>query len=288
MQPLSVTADSPLLEYLLRHLPQKRTNVKQLLKFGSVRVNGEVVTSHKHPLKPGDRVDFLGKKEAAALRAKKESELDIVHEDEDVLVVNKPAGLLTISTESEKERTLYFELTAYVRSQGNDERKRVFVVHRLDRDTSGLIVFAKNIKAKLFLQQNWKKAVKNYYAVVEGEPKVKEGRIRSSLAEDKFRRVFKTGRTGAKESATQYKVIATNGRYSLLDLKLETGRKNQIRVHLADEGTPVAGDEKYGAQSDPLKRMALHAYYLSFPHPSTEKMMSFEREAPENFRKLTA
>jgi 23S rRNA pseudouridine1911/1915/1917 synthase len=288
MKPLQVSAPSPLLEYLYASLKDlKKTKVKQMLKFGSVRVNGKITTSHSHPLKPGDKVDFLGKKEAATERARKELQLDILHEDKDVIVVNKPAGLLTMSTETESERTLYFELTAYERSKWKDGKGRVFIVHRLDRDTSGLLVFAKNPRTKVFLQENWDQAVKKYHAVVEGTPAEPSGDIRSALSGDKFRRVYASKDKNAKDSVTHYRVLQTNGQYSLLDLKLETGRKNQIRVHLADLGHPVAGDAKYGAQSDPLGRMALHAYHLSFPHPTIqERTMSFHCEAPHNFKKL--
>ena len=285
MEPLSVKEPSPLLAYLLGALSTlKRTRVKQMLKFGSVQVNGEIVTSHSHALKKGDRVTFLGKKEAASERAKERLPFEIVYEDEDVVVVNKPAGLLTVSTESEKEYTLYFAVTAYQRTVSKEGR--VFIVHRLDRDTSGLLVLAKNLKAKVFLQGNWDQAIKKYTAVVEGRPRSDQGMIRSSLMEDKFKRVYKSGARGAKESVTHYQLLTSNGRYSLLELRLGTGRKNQIRVHLADEGNPVAGDYKYGASSDPLGRMALHATYLSFPHPSGEKTLSFNAEPPPDFARL--
>ncbi len=286
MQPLTVGEPIALLAYLFRELSSlKKTRVKQMLKFGSVLVNGEIVTAHSHPLKKGDRVTFIGKKEATAARAKTKLPFRIEYEDEDVLVVDKPAGLLTVSTESEKEYTLYFAVTAYVRTVKKESR--VFIVHRLDRDTSGLLVLAKNMQAKLFLQSNWDQAVKEYSAVVEGRPRSSEGTIRSSLAEDKFRRVYKTGEKGAKDSITHYRMIKSNGQYSLLELSLGTGRKNQIRVHLADEGTPVAGDYKYGAATDPIGRMALHASYLSFPHPTNvEKTLAFNSPAPLDFTAL--
>ncbi len=286
MQPLSVNEPSFLLAYLFKELSSlKKTRVKQMLKFGSVQVNGEIITSHSHTLKKGDKISFLGKKEATAEREKTRLPFRIEYEDEDVMVVDKPSGLLTVSTESEKEYTLYFAVTAYVRTV--QKTSRVFIVHRLDRDTSGLLVLAKNMQAKLFLQSNWDQAVKEYTAVVEGRPRSTEGTIRSSLAEDKFRRVYKTGEKGAKESITHYRVIKSNGSYSLLELSLGTGRKNQIRVHLADEGTPVAGDYKYGAATDPIGRMALHASFLSFPHPTNvEKTLAFKSPEPSDFTAL--
>ena len=285
MQPLQAQEATPLLTYLLKELPTlKRTRVKQMLKFGSVLVNGEIVTSHSHPLKKSDLITFTGKKEAAATRAKARLPFRIVHEDDEVVVVDKPAGLLTVSTESEKEYTLYFAVTAYQRSLREDGR--VFIVHRLDRDTSGLLVLAKSMKSKVFLQGNWEQAIKKYTAVVEGRPRADQGMIRSSLAEDKFKRVYKSNARGAKESVTHYQVLASNNEYSLLELRLGTGRKNQIRVHLADSGHPVAGDYKYGAATDPLGRMALHASFLSFPHPSGEETLSFTAEAPRDFAAL--
>ena len=235
-------------------------------------------------MKPGDRIEFLGKKEATRERVKKTLPFEIVYEDEELLVADKPAGLLTISTETEKERTLYYEVTAYVRTVKKENR--VFVVHRLDRETSGLVVFAKNPKSKAYLQENWEQAEKKYAAVVEGRPHEREGEVRSRLAEDKFKRVYKSSSREARESVTYYRILTSNGRYSMLELQLGTGRKNQIRVHMADLGNPVAGDFKYGAHSDPLGRMALHAFYLSFPHPLDDNIKVFRSTIPEPFSRL--
>ncbi len=283
MKPLRVDAPSKLLDYLLDRLsPLKRTQVKALLEHGSVRVNGDVVTLHRHELKRGDVVDFLSEGDAAAERMKTRLKWQIVHEDDAVVVVDKPAGLLTTATDREREHTLYFELTAYLRAKSG---KRAFIVHRLDRDTSGLLLFAKDPESKEYLEENWEKTEKRYAAVAEGAPEEAEGTIESWLMEDAFKRVYSAAarERGAKWSATRYRVHETNGKYSLLELALETGRKNQIRVHLSDLGCPIAGDHKYGAETDPIGRMALHATRLSFTHPSTRRRLEFDSPPPKEF-----
>jgi len=284
-----VTERSLLLDYLFAHFPHlKKTGVKQTLKYGSVRVNGRIVTRHRHELKPGDAVEFLSKQDAFAERLKNDLGFLIVYEDEDVVVVEKPAGLLTMSTEHEKEDTVYFQLTEYQRAKSRDGRGRIFIVHRLDRDASGLVVFAKNEKAKKMLQENWKLAIKKYYAVVEGVPEEKKGKIESHLVEDAYRRVYSIQNRSneSKYAVTNYRLLRENGRFAFLDIELETGRKNQVRVHLSDLGHPIVGDLKYSAQSNPIRRLALHAYHLSFPHPSTGKRMSFHSKLPENLERL--
>ena len=289
MKTLRVTEPSLLLDYLFKHLAGlKKTKVKQILKYGSVRVNGRIVTSHCHALKTGDAVDFLSEKDAVTEHLKAELDFPIVYEDSEILVVDKPAGLLTMGTDREKERTLYFKLTEYVRAKNPDGRGRVFIVHRLDRESSGLVVFAKNEKSKRVLQDHWERAVKKYYAVAEGVPLEKESAIESHLIEDSFKRVYSVKQRShrSKHAVTHYRLFRENGLYSLIDVTLETGRKNQIRVHLSDLGHPIAGDGKYGAQSDPLGRLALHAYYLSFPHPSTGKTQTFHSKLPKIFEDL--
>jgi 23S rRNA pseudouridine1911/1915/1917 synthase len=199
--------------------------------------------------------------------------------------LDKPAGLLTIATDKEKSKTAYFKLTEYVRLK--DRRARIFIVHRLDRDTSGLVVFAKDAQTKHFLQENWDKVTKRYYAVVEGTPKEKEGTIESYLAEDKFRRVYETHASKfSKRAITRFKVVKTSGRYSLLDVELVTGRKNQIRVHLSGLGHPVIGDEKYGSRANPAGRLGLHAYSLSIPAPTGGQPLVFKSLLPKMFSSM--
>jgi 23S rRNA pseudouridine1911/1915/1917 synthase len=266
----------------------KKTKVKQILKFGSVHVNGREVTWYKHPLKPGDKVEILGKERAAAERSRTELGLPILFEDDDLLVVEKPAALLTMGTEREKEATLYFMLNEYERSKTKDGTGRVFIVHRLDRDASGLIVFAKNDATKRALQGRWELATKKYYAITEGTPKESSGTIENFLREDNFKRVYSVSKDhpDAQHAVTHYRVLCENGGYALLEVTLETGRKNQIRVHLASIGHPIMGDEKYGARSDPFRRLALHAYFLSFPHPATGELKTFQTALPAPFKKI--
>ena len=266
----------------------KKTKIKQILKFGSVHVNGREITWYKHPLKPGDKVEILGKERASAERSKANLGIPILFEDKDLLVVEKPSGLLTMGTERVKEATLYFMLNEYEKSKTREKSGRIYIVHRLDRDASGLIVFAKSDAAKRGLQSHWNLATKKYYAITEGTPEEKEGTIENFLREDDFKRVYAVSRNHpeAQHAVTHYRVLRENGGYALLEVTLETGRKNQIRVHLAGLGCPIMGDEKYGARSDPFRRLALHACFLSFPHPMTGELKTFKSALPVPFKKI--
>jgi len=202
-------------------------------------------------------------------------------------MVDKMHGLLTIGTEREKEKTAYFLLNDYVKKGNERSRDRVFIVHRLDRDTSGLLIFAKNENAKRFLQDNWKAFSKKYYAVVHGILQEKEGEITSYLFESKVFKVYSVSDPNkGKYSKTGFKVIKESDKYSLLEINLLTGRKNQIRVHLAEEGHPVVGDKIYGHSEKGIKRLALHAFSLTIIHPFTKKEMIFEAEIPPYFKSL--
>jgi len=213
--------------------------------------------------------------------------LTIVFEDDDIIVVDKIPGLLTIGCHSERERTAHFFLNEYVKKGNPKSRNRVFIVHRLDRDTSGLMVFAKNENAKRYLQDHWQECSKRYVAVVHGILPEKEGVITSYLFEHKSFRVYsvKDPEQG-KFSKTGYKVIQESDRFSLLEVELFTGRKNQIRVHFAESGHPVAGDQIYGPDDKSLKRLALHAASLKITHPHSHKEMLFETEIPRYFKFL--
>jgi 23S rRNA pseudouridine1911/1915/1917 synthase len=212
--------------------------------------------------------------------------LRILFEDEHVLVVVKPAGLLTIATEREKTRTAYSILTDHVRRGAARSRERVFIVHRLDRETSGVLVFARTEAAKRRLQDDWGNTSKQYLAVVHGRPERDRGTITSYLAENRAHRVYRTrDRTTGKLARTAYRVTVSNRRYSLLEIDLLTGRKHQIRVQLADLGHPVAGDRRYG---DPGERgnLALHARSLTFTHPVSGDRLTFTAEPPAHFGRL--
>lgn len=215
--------------------------------------------------------------------------LEILHEDRDIIVVNKAAGLLTMGTGRDGGRTAHAALDDYVKKGNYKSRERIFIVHRLDRDTSGALVFARTEKAKLTLQENWEKAKKTYLAFVEGHPDPAEGLIESYLLENDARRVFATSdaRKG-RLSQTRYKVIKEVGTRSLVEISLLTGRKNQIRVHLADKGWPIVGDGKYGQKIRDNKRLALHSHVLSFDHPFSGKRMTFKAPVPATFYSMAA
>ncbi len=212
--------------------------------------------------------------------------LEILYEDRDIIVVNKPAGLLTISTDREKSRTAYFALTDYVRKGVVKSRNRVFIVHRLDRETSGVLVFAKTEAAKFWLQQHWEDATKQYLAVVHGQCNRGET-ITTYLAENTGHRVYSTSdaRNG-RLSTTAYSVLKRTRDFTLLEVQLLTGRKHQIRVHLAERGHPVVGDKIYGREDKGFRRLALHARSLSFSHPVTGEGLSFVAAPPAYFREL--
>jgi tRNA pseudouridine32 synthase/23S rRNA pseudouridine746 synthase/23S rRNA pseudouridine1911/1915/1917 synthase len=213
--------------------------------------------------------------------------LEILYEDKDILVVNKPAGLLTVRTETDKTRTAYYILTDYVRKGCLKSRNRIFTVHRLDQWTSGVLVFAKSEEIKLRLQAQWKETEKKYLAVVYGRLAQKQGIITSYLAENKAFVVYSTPDPAkGRLSHTAYKVLKETSRFSLLEVTLLTGRKNQIRVHLADKGHPVVGDRKYGKTADGHKRMTLHSKSISFKHPASSEQMTFETKLPDYFNKL--
>ncbi|HEY1266830.1 MAG TPA: RluA family pseudouridine synthase [Candidatus Binatia bacterium] len=207
--------------------------------------------------------------------------LSILYEDRDILVVDKPAGLLTIATDKEKSRTAYFILTDYVRKGYSKSRNRIFIVHRLDRETSGILLFAKTAEAKLALQSQWKTTEKKYLAVVHGRCERQSETITNYLAENKAHFVYSTSDTkNGKLSQTGYKVLKEASGLTLLEVRLLTGRKHQIRVHLADIGHAVVGDQKYGKEDRAHTRLALHALSLSFKHPFSGKQIAFETEVP--------
>jgi tRNA pseudouridine32 synthase/23S rRNA pseudouridine746 synthase/23S rRNA pseudouridine1911/1915/1917 synthase len=212
----------------------------------------------------------------------------ILHEDKDIIVVVKPAGLLTIGTDREKSRTAHYLLNDYVRKGNPKSRNRVYVVHRLDKETSGVLIFARSEEIKKIMQENWALTEKHYLAIVHGQMTPKEGTISTYLVENKAQRVYSTidAATG-KLSHTAYKVLRETKGFSLVDIHLLTGRKHQIRVHFAEKGHPVVGDKKYGSNDIRSKRLALHARSISFNHPFTGKPMIFDTGMPEDFVRLS-
>jgi len=270
---------------LLTNSGYTKTKAKQLIKHGAV-VIGDKAARRPDQLAPsGETVSVYSEQEMLE-KAGTCPGLTVVYEDDAIIVIDKPAGLLTIATEKEKRKTAFYLLSSYLKDREKSPQSRIFIVHRLDQGTSGLLVFAKNEAAKQILQDQWEQADKQYAAIVEGVPPNKEGRITSMLAESKAMRVYSVRGNGAegKEATTGYTVKKAGDDYALLDITLLTGRKNQIRVHMADLGHPIAGDKKYGAKTNPIGRLALHAYKLSFNHPVIpDKRMEFEIKIPGKF-----
>ena len=213
--------------------------------------------------------------------------ISILYEDHDILVIDKFSGLLTISNESTRENTAYYLLNEYVRKGNPKSRNQIYIVHRLDKDTSGVIVFAKTEKAKRYLQDNWEKFNKTYYAVINGHLPEKEGLITSYLAENSIHRMYTvTDPKKGKLARTGYKVLKESKNYSLLEIELLTGRKNQIRTHFSEKGFPVAGDKMYGKKEKSIKRLALHAASLTILHPYTKEELTFKTKVPTYFKSL--
>ncbi len=217
----------------------------------------------------------------------KNRKLDIIYEDRDIIVVNKPTNLLTISTDNEKEKTLFHQVMMYLKKK--NKNNKVFIVHRLDRDTSGIVVFAKSEEMKHLLQDDWNNLAINrgYVAVVEGKPPKNKGVKRSWLKETKTLLVYSSTKMGdGKEAITEYRTVYNSNLFTLLDIKIKTGRKNQIRVHMKDLGCPIVGDKKYGAKTNPMRRLMLHHNLLELVNPKTGKVMKFETDIPNNFIKI--
>lgn len=282
----TVKDPTELLPFLLANWPDvKRTRVKQWLKFGSVRVNGLPVTRHDHELRPGNKVEIKIDRVTRHAAPPLPAGLEIVHEDDAVIVLNKGAGWLTVALDSGKGRTAYAALTDHVRA--TDPRNRVWIVHRLDRDTSGLIVFAKTEPYKRILQRNWDQAEKIYHAIAEGVIKRDAGTLRCHVNESFSLRVRSVPPSDdTREAISHFKVLKRSADRTLVELKIETGRRHQIRVHLSDMGHPIVGDKPYGAQTDPAKRLGLHAAKLTFTHPASGEKMTFEKPLPDVLAKL--
>ncbi len=216
----------------------------------------------------------------------KKGKLDIIYEDKYFLVVNKPSGLLTVSTDKEKEKTLFHKVLEYEKKK--NKSNKIFILHRLDKDTSGIVILAKDQKLKFTMQNNWNELVKlrSYVAVVEGTLEKESDTIKSYLAEDKTLKTYITNSKKGNLAVTKYRVVSSNNKYSLLDIEIKTGRKNQIRVQLNSIGNPIIGDKKYGSNINPINRLGLHANKLVLINPITKKEMSFETDIPNEFVNL--
>jgi 23S rRNA pseudouridine1911/1915/1917 synthase len=260
-----------------------RTTLRQMLQTGRVRVNGEIEKNARRELEAGEAVDVADK----AVHRNLPEGLSLLHEDNDVIVVLKSHGLLTVPTERERDTTAQAYLNAYLGERRG--RERIQVVHRLDRETSGVLVFAKNAHAREQLKEQFAAHTVDrlYVAVIEGALDPPAGTYSSWLRERRDLKMESVSEhPDAKFAVTHYKTVMRNERYSMLEVTLETGRKNQIRTHLSEAGHPIIGDRMYGSEVNPIGRLALHAKLLGFEHPVTRKRMRFEAAVPKNFRDL--
>lgn len=277
MEKYIVKENEILIEFLKKTFSNlSKNNVKSLLHNEKIFVNGNMTTKYNYELNVGDTVE---------IREKVAKNIDIIYEDKDIIVINKPSGLLTVATEKEKNKTAYHLVMEYLKKK--NKNNRIFIIHRLDKDTSGIIMFAKNERAKHLYQDNWNDIVKKrcYYAVIDGKMENKEGTIKSYLKEN-GNMVYSVKDRSGKLAITEYKVLKERKNISLLDINLKTGRKNQIRVHMKENKTPVLGDLKYGEKSKLINRLALHAYKLELINPVTKKLLIFEASMPNEIKTL--
>jgi 23S rRNA pseudouridine1911/1915/1917 synthase len=282
---LQVAEPAELMKFLMAQLPGKsRTAVKSLLAHNQVSVDYKTTTQFNHQLKPGQQVIINW---STVLQVEKGKGLKVVFEDPYIIVVEKQAGLLSIATDKEKDRTAFRILSDQMKV--TDPTARIFVVHRLDRDASGLLMFAKSWEVQQILQQNWKDDVieRTYAVVIEGNLAQDKGAITSWLKENAAHVMYSspTPEDGLK-AVTHFRVVKKNSEYSLLEVRLETGRKNQIRIHMKEQGHPIIGDKKYGAELNPISRLGLHARVLSFNHPVSGRQLRFETPIPSSFMRL--
>ena len=288
LQQFRVTEPIQLLEFLMnKEVRKSRNAIKSLLVHKQITVNGKIITQFDADLNIGDQVAIM--KFDQSRKLKKLKGLTIVYEDESIIVIDKEAGILSISTDREKSRTVYNALNQYLKKSSRNAR--IFVLHRLDREVSGLMVFAKNQDVQSLFQIGWDKIVPvyNYAAVVYGEVEPADGTLTSWFTENQNYVVFSSPNdNGGQKAVTRYNTIKTNGRFSLLNFGLETRRKNQVRVHMQSIKHPVVGDKKYGATSNPIKRIALHAQSMLLVHPITKMKLEFKSTIPKKMMDLVS
>lgn len=270
-----VEQEIALMDFLLSK-QYKRNTIKKLLKYENVLVDNQVQKHYAYILKPYQTVEIIKKKELAPLQ--------IIYEDKDIVVINKPCGLLTEQTNNEKEKTAYFLMKEYLKKKN----EKIYLVHRLDQYTSGILMFVKNKNLYSVLTSKWNEIVKErgYIAIIDGVMKQRNGTIKNYLNESKSQEVYISNKKEGKLAITHYRTIKTNKRYSMLEVQLETGRKNQIRVHLASLHHPIIGDSKYGSKVNPIKRLGLHHHRFSFINPLNNKEYQFTCRSPEEFDQL--
>ena len=277
-----VKEQNELMKFLIENLPNKnRNNIKSLLKNKQVLVDGAAISQFNHPLNPGQEVMIT----ESRFSNKDMKGIKVVYEDEYLIAVEKASGILSIATDKEREKTAYNIVKNYVKSRNPLEK--LFIVHRLDRETSGVMIFAKTEEIQQILQTNWQKMVleRTYVAVVEGKVEKNSDTIISYLKENSAFVTFSSDKEieGSKKAVTHYTVLKRSKGFSLVEANIETGRKNQIRVHMQSLGHSVVGDKKYGATTNPLGRLGLHAKSIIFKHPKTGKVLSFQTGIPAKF-----
>jgi len=280
MKKYSVNKEEELLTYLLEELHIKRNDAKNYLTRKQIQINGKVISQYNYLLHNNDEL-VIGE----VINNKGYDDISIIYEDSNYIVIDKPAGLLTVSTGSENVKTAYHLVRQYL----NNKHQMCFILHRLDKDTSGVLVFVKNEKLRNVLQAGWNDIVKSrkYYGIVDGIPSEKTGHIVNYLKENRTGLVYSSiNDSSSKKAITDYKVLKTSKRYALLDIDIKTGRKNQIRVTMKDMGYPIIGDEKYGNKLSPINRLGLHAYELSFISPIDNKKYVFISKIPDNFNRV--
>lgn len=280
---VSEQAPDALLQYLLSHANESRNKIKATLQGRGIKVNGKVVTQFDAPLRKGDRIQVARRKNNSAFKSRY---VKIVYEDRWIVVVEKNIGILSMAAGHSSLNVKSVLDDYFLKTR---QRCRAHVVHRLDRDTSGLMIYAKDIDTEQILEHDWHGTVydRRYVAVVSGEMEDDNGTVRNWLKDNKAYVTYSSPTdNGGKLAVTHFHVLARTTEHSLVEYKLETGRKNQIRVHSADMGHPVCGDTKYGNGDDPLHRLCLHAYVLCFVHPITKERMEFATPIPTSFRSL--
>ena len=271
---LEVKSNDDIINYIVNNTDYSKSKVKSLFKYKKISVNKKVINKLPYSIKINDIIE---------INLEKEQDLPfiIIYEDNDIIVVNKRSGILTVSGMSGEKDTLYRQVREYL----NKKKEQLFIVNRLDKETSGIVMFAKSERIKMMYQNSWNDLVikRGYIAIVEGKIN-KDGRIENLLYEED--NTFVHSSKIGKKAITNYYVIKSNNKYTLLDIDIETGRKNQIRVHMSELGHPIVGDKKYGSKIDPIHRMCLHSYVLELINPITRKKMIFKSEYPNIFNKL--
>ena len=282
---IAVNAEMSLLELLEKEFASaSKTTVRKMLKHGQILVNGAVTLRGDVVVKPGDTLEY---DKSLRLPEVEYTPYRKIYEDEHILVSEKPAGILTIGyTKDQGESSFYKEWLDYIRDRSKG-KERIFIVHRLDREVSGLVVLAKSEAVQKTLKDNWHMNTKLYYALVEGKPPKSIGTISSYLTEGLKEKMYSTkDPEKGKLAVTHYRIMKELPAHALLEIRLETGRKNQVRVHLADIGCPIVGDRRYGARDKYLRRIRLHAFYLSLMHPVTNEQLEFRSPMPKGFTVL--